>query len=285
MKIWMKGNGGSELLKTAVEAGFQGGVIILTGDANLQTEIQGLNLGAIDFIDKAPVSLGTLGRNLQYAYSSLKREKKMASLIREKNILIKEVNHRIKENINHVIGLIQIERSEDGLDSGQTKNIIAQLQLMSTIHSQLMHGHHKSKVSLREYLGALIDNIIRLYQKEENLCIKYAIEIQDWVNWEKASQLSMLIYEIISSSEKTCQQAHQKEHSLDVRIYRQDKLTYLSIIDNGIPYQSNEEDLGLIIINSVCRNLELDYHRSYVEGNRWLFTFQSPGILLPESAI
>jgi two-component sensor histidine kinase len=276
------GQKGSRILKKAVESGFHGGVVLLTGDANLQTEMAALDLGAIDFIDKNPQELGTLGRKLQYAHSSFTREKKMAALVREKNILIKEVNHRIKENINNIIGLIQIGRTDQGMDAEQTKGIIAQLQLMSTIHSQLMQGTNKSRVSLKDYLGSLIDNIIRLFAEQPNTSIQYTLGINDWTNWDHASQLSTLIYEIINLSIKHCHENLPSKHRVEIKLYRQQQSTFLLISDNGSAYHPLEDDLDQIILQSLCRNLQLESTYSYAKGNQWLFSFQNPGLLIRE---
>ena len=131
-------------------------------------------------------------------------EKALRAALEEKTVLLKEVHHRVKNNLNIVKSLLSLQ--EDTVDDARIRLLLQDAQnrirSISIVHEKLYGSASLSRIGLEEYISELLDEImesygggigrIRLETDVENL----AIDI------EQAIPLGIMINEVITNSMK-----------------------------------------------------------------------------------
>jgi len=130
-------------------------------------------------------------------------EEKIHSLLIEKEVLLKEIHHRIKNNMNIVYGLLIIQ-AEDQSDShcrDILKNAASRIQSMMVLYDKLYRSGDYNKLDISDYLPALIDEIISQFNLP--VLLKRDVHITELVLSEKfLSPLGIIINELITNSMK-----------------------------------------------------------------------------------
>ncbi len=89
-------------------------------------------------------------------------EEKIKNLLSEKELLLKEVHHRIKNNMNTIRGLLYLQESElkDPAAVAALKDAENRVQSMMVLYDKLYSSHDYRAMSVRSYLGPLVDEIM-----------------------------------------------------------------------------------------------------------------------------
>jgi two-component sensor histidine kinase len=128
---------------------------------------------------------------------------KLTDAIDQKNVLYKELNHRVKNNLTILSGLVYLQ--ESGEKSEQQKNLYKTLreriQSMALVHQNLYKFNEALKINFQQYLRQLIPNIAAAFSNgvktsTEISCDNLIIEM------DEAVPLAIIINEIITNSFK-----------------------------------------------------------------------------------
>ncbi|MCX7820323.1 MAG: response regulator [Brevinematales bacterium] len=162
-----------------------------------------------------------------------KSEEKINNLLKEKEILLKEAHHRIKNNMNTIASLIFLQANK--ADNISIKNFLLSLKnrinTMSVLYDKLYHSHSIEKANVMEYLTTLINDI--LSTSNLNGKIKTRIDIQEiWLEAKILFPLGIIVNELITNSIK---HAFQQQDKCEIKIsfsIENNKAT-LIVSDNG----------------------------------------------------
>ena len=105
------------------------------------------------------------GEQLKLAKEEIK------SLLSEKELVLKEVHHRIKNNMNTIRGLIllQSEMLKDPIAAEALSNASRRIQSMTILYEKLYRSKNLYEVSMKDYLPSLIDEILENLSVEAKL--------------------------------------------------------------------------------------------------------------------
>jgi two-component sensor histidine kinase len=171
----------------------------------------------------------------------LERERAEAALtdsLREKEVLLKEIHHRVKNNLQVISSLLSLQSQ-----SIRNKRLLAlftesrnRIQSMALIHEQLYRTTDFSSIHFRDYVNSLVGNLCRAYDAgSRRIDVATDIRVQR-LDMDKAVPLGLVLNEILSNAlkyafppgfEKSCRIAVQMRESRNGRIV-------LIIKDNGI---------------------------------------------------
>lgn len=181
---------------------------------------------------------------------------------REKVILLKEVHHRVKNNLQIVTSLLNLQSG--AIEDERTRDLfemsLSRIQSMATVHELLYRSSNFSKIDYFEYLKTLIHPLIVSMKGVENN-IQFELEVAGIeLNINTAIPLGLLINEILMNALKHGI-VDDAEGQIYVRINTSGDQKYmLSIGDNGkgFSYEQSLEDsdtLGLQLISSLTDQL------------------------------
>lgn len=179
------------------------------------------------------------------------RTSKLNSLLKERELLLKEVYHRVKNNFHVVIGMLWFESKKDNSNTQEYKELINRIKSMSMIHEYLYNSKDLVNINTREYLSKIITNIASSYHKN---IIQSDIE-EILIEFDDAVSLGIVINEVLTNSIK-----HNKNttpFSVYVTLKQKEKIVLLTIEDNGIGFHLDEhkKGLGLKLIEQFCQKL------------------------------
>lgn len=189
-------------------------------------------------------------------------EQTLIKNIEDKEILLKEIHHRVKNNLQIITSLLNLQANS--VDDEQIKNILSQskyrIESMSKVHEMLYSSKNLSSINFGEYIKQLLDKLI-FNSQGENSKITLEIKMQElFLNINTAIPLGLLMNELVTNSLKYAFRP-SSEGIISIYIVPFNASTYkLTYSDNGIGYAStinfeNTQTLGFQLINSLTEQL------------------------------
>jgi two-component system, sensor histidine kinase PdtaS len=207
---------------------------------------------------------GVLGKNLLKAHHNLYKTKmELEEQIGEKETLLKEVHHRVKNNLQTVSSLLSLQSRS--IENEEMKTLIKSSQnrviSMAMVHEMLYMRDDISKVEYKSYVQELGEYLVRSVKgSQNNVSLKVDIPEME-LGIDTAIPLGLLINETITNALK-----YGIKDDLDGEIYialrkEEEKNYVLSIGDNGVGFPEkvnfrNTKSLGLKLIHNLTRQLK-----------------------------
>lgn len=169
----------------------------------------------------------------------------------EKGLLLKELNHRVKNNMQTIVSLIRLQ--SDGIKDEKYKDILETIQnrinAMGHLHELLYNQNDISDINAYEYFELIIEEINDSYESD----IEINFDIQSRLKIEHAVYCGLILNELMTNSFKYA--FPNKRGHINVKLYKENSQIILIFSDNGIGYkqEKNPNSLGLILINTLTR--------------------------------
>lgn len=203
--------------------------------------------------------------------------------LREKEILFKEIQHRVKNNLAQVHGLLELQETMS--DKPEVSDLLkvskSRIRTMSLAHEALYNSEDFSNISLKEYLQSICD-ITHISYKNSSKELNLVYDIDDFnIDMSKAIPLGLMITEILINAHK---HAFTGKNSGLIEIESKidgDHMT-LTIKDNGIGLPQDVDirksnSLGMFLVESFSQQLNAEYDiKSSLSGTS--FSFKIPMI-------
>jgi len=213
---------------------------------------------------------GVFGRNLLKAHHKLYESRnEVQKRIEEKETLLKEVHHRVKNNLQTVSSLLSLQARaiSDEKISGIIKSSQNRVVSMAMVHEMLYkRDDYLSKIELRSYVQELCDYLVRSV-RGSNDRVKVQLEIEDLnLSIDTVIPLGLIINETITNALKYGITEDYKGKIL-VSVKRIGENRYeMYLGDNGIGYPEDvnpktSNSLGLKLIYNLSRQLRGSINR------------------------
>ena len=207
---------------------------------------------------------GVLGKNLLKAHHDLYKSKMLVEQqITEKETLLKEVHHRVKNNLQTVSSLLSLQARS--IEDEKMKNLIKSSQnrviSMAMVHEMLYMRDDLSKIEFKSYVQELSEYLVRSV-KGSNNNISLNLHIPDiQLGIDTAIPLGLLINEAITNALKYGIKDDEKGE-IYIALKKSDEKAYqLDIGDDGAGFpetvnHKNTKSLGLKLIHNLARQLK-----------------------------
>ncbi|MGF1479054.1 MAG: PAS domain S-box protein [Cyanophyceae cyanobacterium] len=179
--------------------------------------------------------------------------------LREKTVLLKEVHHRVKNNLQVISSLLWMQsqqvRNEPALQL--FKDAQSRVQTLALIHEQLYQTEDLAQVNFGEYLQTLASKLFRSYGIEQQ-AIALQIEVDAApLSLEAAIPCGLIVNELVSNSLKYAF-PEQRAGAISLRLQTNACGQFvLSVSDNGVglPQTPPQKSLGLIVVDDLVEQL------------------------------
>ncbi|AEM71999.1 signal transduction histidine kinase [Allomuricauda ruestringensis DSM 13258] len=239
------------------------------------------------FISLIFTLLGFAG--LVYAYlKSIKNQRLIAeqkhiienSLV-EKDSLLKEIHHRVKNNLQMVSSLLSLQTKNTrskaaivALEEGKSR-----VKAMALIHQKLYQNDDLSVIEMQGYIESLINSVQSVYKKGgHNITITIDAEGTE-LDIDRAIPFGLILNELVSNSFKYAFPDNDDNGKIYIHLRKNGDQGYFEYTDNGIglPEDTDERahsSMGIRLINRLVNQLQskLNIDRE-VEGVRFWFNF------------
>ncbi len=183
--------------------------------------------------------------------------------LREKEVLLKEIHHRVKNNLYVISSLLNLQSNyiEDEAAISLFQDSQNRIQTMAMIHEQLYQSNDLAQIDFTEYIKKLINNLFLSYNNSTKN-IKSTIKVASIkLNLETAIPCGLLINELITNCFKHAfPDRDYGEIKIQLEVSNHSKM-YLTVADNGIglPPNLNWEEspsLGLRLVRILTQQLD-----------------------------
>lgn len=183
--------------------------------------------------------LGGLGLALLAGIGLMVLIIKLRKRNKEKEYLIKEIHHRVKNNLQILSSLLHLQSRQitddtalDAVREGQNR-----VDAMGLIHQKLYMGDHVAKVEMKDYLQHFGQNMLESFGVEEgNIHMEYDVEPM-YLDVDTAIPLGLIINELVTNSLKYAfrnKQPADQPNTIRIRLHKDAKNhLHLEVADNG----------------------------------------------------
>jgi len=180
-------------------------------------------------------------------------EQSREQLLKEKTLLLKEVHHRAKNNLQTIMGLLESQSLR--VQSPECRTVLSsqnhRLQSMSLLHEYLSFSDDFSTVAMHDYLHQII-TLLGMGTKHE-----YVVDIDKFsLNMSVATNLALFVNEAVSNAIEHAYSADQRG-KIVVSCKVSDQICHLLIEDFGGGFVDvRENSLGLILMEDLSQIFE-----------------------------
>jgi two-component system, sensor histidine kinase PdtaS len=188
----------------------------------------------------------------------------LAEKNKEKDTLIQEIHHRVKNNLQFISSLInmQVKNTSDEKETGSLLETSRRINAMALVHEMLYNSADQEGISLKYYLEELIDSLYTLVNSD-NQHIEIEMDILDiQLNVSDTISLGMITSELISNSMKHAFKKTSKP-KISIQLIQEGENSFTYILnDNGSGFPKTlkpERSLGLRLVDIFSRQLKGSY--------------------------
>lgn len=261
-------------------------VIFVTSHNQPGEEAHGLELGAVDFIAK-PINPAVVRSRVKTHISLMQSSALMQAALSDKETLLKEVYHRVKNNLHVLSSLfnLQLRSLTDTQARAALTESVERVAAMALVHEKLYQSANLSSLALDDYVCDLCRNL-RLSASVATRNITVQTEIAAiTVGMEIAVPLGLLINELVTNSLK---HAFPDERPGLIRVCIQrdsDGHCVLQVSDDGVGQgttaltPSPAKSLGLKLIKALAGQIDGEVETIHGQGTCTRVKFALPQAL------
>lgn len=234
--------------------------IVFTGMSDCGIDNDVLRQGASDYISKDDLNAELLERSIRYALHRKSFEEQSAKHMREKELLLKEIEHRVKNNLQIISGLLSWQGRETKSPGAKVVFQEAQNRIttMALIHEKLYQTTDAlDAIDFQEYVRDLLELMIEAYSLKKN---DVAVEIETehrHLDLSQAVPCGLIISELVSNSLQHAFDQRKKDKKVRVGLRRFGSWLHLFVSDNGKGMQRRDRkgSFGLKLIDLLVKQL------------------------------
>jgi two-component sensor histidine kinase len=200
--------------------------------------------------------------------------------LREKEVLLKEIHHRVKNNLQIISSLLdlQAEQTQDRQALEMFRESRGRVRSMALIHERLYRSEDLARVNFSEYIQHLTNDLYHNYKvSEDDIILDVCVDVPP-LAIDMAIPCGLLINELISNALKHAF-AHTTEGHLWVALERGlDNTNVLTVADDGCGFPSdidfrNTNSFGMQLVNTLVEQLHGEIELNTARGTAFTVTF------------
>lgn len=203
-------------------------------------------------------------------------EEKLTQSLKEKEVLLKEVHHRVKNNMQIISSILNLQSSytTDEYILNLLRESQNRIKTMAYIHESLYQNKTFSSINFNDYLGQLTNNVIHSHSvnsQQISLNINCAKII---LNLDVSIPLGLIINELVTNAIKHAFPGGKKGF-ISINLATQNNFVLLTVEDNGVGVQQdlkpeNSGTLGLQLVYTLVDQIDgkINFERLKPNGTK-----------------
>jgi len=188
-------------------------------------------------------------------------EERLKTSLVEKDVLLKEVHHRVKNNLQIISSLLnlQLKKIVDEKTRGELNATRDRIRSMALIHAKLYQSENIAQIDFAEYVSEFADQLVRLYDVRPER-IRLLLDVEKlYLDVDVAIPCGMIINALLTNALKYAFPGGGRGEIV-VRLRAEEQLLRLCVEDDGvgIPPQvdiENSSSLGLQLVRALVQQL------------------------------
>lgn len=193
-------------------------------------------------------------KNIEISLQKDKIEKQ----IEQKQVLLSELQHRVKNNLQYVISILEIQKESVNYSNidDLIKNNQNRIHSIALLHKKLSINDSVNDVDLKRYVIELAELVKESYVNERQVTLVVNCEVET-LSISKALPVGLIIVELVSNSMKHAF-IQQPKGIINIEITKGEKMNKLHYVDNGVGFDFNTietKGLGVEIMKGLIDQL------------------------------
>jgi len=246
-----------------------------------QDRILGLTLSLILVLMGFIALVFAYVKNVRHSNIILDQKKYIEKSLREKESLLKEIHHRVRNNLQMVSSLLSLQTKNTrdkaaivALEEGKSR-----VKAMALIHQKLYQNDKLSSVGMQEYIESLVKSIQQVYKRADGE-IEVRIDARGTeLDIDQAIPIGLILNELVSNSFKHAFPYPIENPTINIQLMRKNGQGYFEYTDNGVGLPEDSEhksktSMGLRLINRLVNQLQSQLNTDNSrQGVRFWFTY------------
>ncbi|MEI6293886.1 MAG: sensor histidine kinase [Methanomicrobiales archaeon] len=208
-------------------------------------------------------------------------EMKIIESLHEKEVLLKEIHHRVKNNLQVVSGLLQLQANQ--VKDTDTKDILTacrnRINSMALLHENLFQISNFSSVAMAPYVKNLVKYLGESYDTSQWL--RFSVDIPDSVNLDidTGTAVGMITTELITNSIKYAFSS-RSSGIIEISLTREEDGMHFRLHDNGTGLSEgfdikSSKGLGMKLVMNLVRQIQGSFDITQEDGTTVSIVFNS----------
>ena len=207
-------------------------------------------------------------------------EQELKVQLQEKEVLLKEVHHRIKNNFSSIAGLLSMQAGAltDSVAVSALNDAISRVKSYQILYEKLLLSDNYNVTSVKQYIGNLVDDIFKLGFNSEDIAIKIDKKIDDFeMSPKDMVSFGIIVNELLTNVLKYSFTGRESgflhftvsKHNSDISLIIQDD-------GNGLPEDFNlrkNTGFGLLLVQMLVKQFNGDFIIENNNGTRSIINF------------
>ena len=226
---------------------------------------------------------------IAYDITERKRiDRRIREALKEKEILLQEVHHRVKNNLQIIHSILNLQKKfvKDDATIVGLEEIQNRVSTMSIIHETLYQNTDVSRIGFPDYITRIAGNIIQGYRSHTH--VELVTDLDDvQAPLDQAIPCGLILNEWVSNAMKYAFEGREKG-TVTVRLKAHDvedkpdeERIDLEVLDDGVGLPegfdwSTRDSLGLYLVQALSEQLDAELKAETDGGTRFLISFRRP---------
>jgi len=206
---------------------------------------------------------------------------KQAEEAQKKEVLLREIHHRVKNNMQIISSLLRLQSNyiTDDKYIEMFKESQNRIKSMALIHEKLYQSRDLEEINFREYITDMVQRLLQFYNGQN---IALVMDVDDiLMEVDTAVPCGLIINELVSNSLKHA--FPDRKGEIRVGLHRSDSTIELIVADNGVGIPDdidfrNTETLGLRLVTILAEDqLDSEIKLTRKKGTEFCITFKDKG--------
>lgn len=209
-------------------------------------------------------------------------QQRMEQSLKEKEVLLKEVHHRVKNNMQVISSILNLQSSYVSDDYALTllKESQNRIKTMAYIHESLYQNKSFASVNFSDYVSTLVNNIVQSYAaSKDKISLNLDIE-KVALSLDVSIPVGLIINELVTNAIKHGFPG-SRTGIIDINLKTENNFVFLELKDDGVGFATgvdleNSHSLGLQLVNTLIEQIEgqLQFKSENNIGTRFVITFK-----------
>jgi PAS domain S-box-containing protein len=208
-------------------------------------------------------------------------EEEVKSSLREKEVLLKEIHHRVKNNLQVISSLLSLQSR---YEKGDAQNIftesINRVKTMANIHAILYQSRDYARIEFKRFINDLVHQLYMSYDPNRKSA-ELVTRVEDVsLDINTAIPCGLILNELVSNAMKYAFPDGKKGEITIVMVLQENKVA-LTVSDNGIGFPQqidfrNTESLGMQLVTELVEQLDGTIELIRDGGTEFRILFAAP---------
>ena len=264
-----------------IEGAFSGALIVYSARHGVLSHDTAQNLSAITNHAATAISNARLwSRSQEEIVERMKSEERTKASLEEKNVLLQEIHHRVKNNLQVISSLLSLQANHSGNE--EVAEILRDSQVrvksIALVHESLYRSKNFAQIETGDYIRRLADQVLASFGEEaRGVSMRYAIE-ESAIGIILAVPCGLILNELITNSLKHAFPGDRTGEIFVELSLSTDSMMRLVVGDNGVGMPASPErrrpgSLGLQIVDTLVKQIDGTVEVDTTNGVVYTITF------------